>query len=130
MNREGRGWETVGLLDVDSKPGYPDLALMKISTWAKERGCSVHLSKHRISSRHHRLRLQFAFDFPRGDLTLSFVSTIFEWHRPEALLLGSSLPGRVFYGGPGFRPGPDGTPLACPHPSLACDEPTNVVVVA
>ncbi len=29
-----------------------------------------------------------------------------------------------------FRPGPDGTPLACPHPSLVCDEPTNAVVVA
>ncbi|MBT9166737.1 MAG: hypothetical protein DDT19_00061 [Syntrophomonadaceae bacterium] len=73
----------ISLIDFDSKPGFPNLALMKLSTYLKEQGHEVGLNKMRAD----------AF----------YVSVIFDWHREK--LEKSLLPycANVEVGGTGWN---------------------------
>ena len=72
------------LIDVDSK--IPNLALMKVSAWAKAKGDSVD------------------FRYPTVDPDEVWISCVFTWNKAQALGVGSYYEkcAKVHYGGTGF----------------------------
>jgi hypothetical protein len=73
----------VALLDLDMmqdkrRRPFPNLALMKLSAWHKQRGDDVFLN------------------FPLGGMDKAYASCVFSWHKPK------ELADSILYGGSGF----------------------------
>ena len=81
--------KSILLIDADSKEGFPNLALMKISAYHKSKGDNV--------------RLQKGLQYPLESFDHIYLSCIFHQNANNALALASSLE-NVTYGGSGFLP--------------------------
>jgi|ERR1043166_1304203 len=83
------------LIDFDSK--IPNLALMKLSSWAKERGDNVSLFK----AKWIRKKAYLPIDFTLTKADEAWLSCIFTWHKEEAMKVKHPT-ATMHYGGTGF----------------------------
>ena len=79
------------LIDADSVNGFPNLALMKLSTWHKSKGDSVDLIRGIPDTA------------PLENYDLGYASCIFFQNREKLIDYISQLPFRVLIGGSGFN---------------------------
>jgi hypothetical protein len=73
--------EDVLLFDLDTKPGFSNLALMQASSFHRRRGDRPRLYKHSLS--HRRLRSTIGVDVDRHPDRI-YLSCIFSWNAPVA----------------------------------------------